>query len=555
VALLAATALAATNLTQKGGVGGCVTEDGLGGQCQNGRGLVAPAGIALSPDGANAYVAASSSPDAEQVWHALTTLVRDSASGTLRPIDSAASCFADVNFSYDACLDGRALKGAEGVAVSPDGENVYVASRVSDAVAVFDRDPETGLLTQSSEEDGCVARDLAGCASGRALDGARSVAVSPDGNHVYVASKDVGGGVAIFGRDEDGDLTQPAGSDGCVSDSGSEGCAGDFDVLTRPEDVELSPDGEFAYVASRPGDAIYVFSRNSSDGSLNLVGPPGGCVNETGVDGCGEAKALGEPVALAFDPSGQTLYAAAERAHAIVVFDRDDVTGTLSEKPGTAGCVSSTGWANPMNPDTLGQCQDGIALYNVSSVAVSPDGAAVYASTRLSDGIAILERHADGTLTQRPGQFGCITETGYEVPGVDTTAGFCRDGRALGDAAGVAVGPDSLQVYGVARQGGVTSFDVVPPPAEPPVPEPVTTPVVTPPPRDRSDCKRVIRQRRKVTGSLQKALRNQSHLRRRLDRAPDAPALLDAVDRAHRRVKRWRRARHLLRHRERRLCK
>jgi DNA-binding beta-propeller fold protein YncE len=39
------------------------------------------------------------------------------------------------------CADGHGLNGPFGVAVSPDGKSVYVASNVSDAVARFNRAP------------------------------------------------------------------------------------------------------------------------------------------------------------------------------------------------------------------------------------------------------------------------------------------------------------------------------------------------------------------------------------------------------------------------------
>ena len=60
-----------------------------------------------------------------------------------------------------------------------------------------------GELTQLADTDGCVKEaPVAGdCADGRALDGARSVAVSPDGKHVYVASEG-SGAVAVFSREK-----------------------------------------------------------------------------------------------------------------------------------------------------------------------------------------------------------------------------------------------------------------------------------------------------------------------------------------------------------------
>ncbi len=46
---------------------------------------------------------------------------------------------------------------------------------------------------------------------GRALDGAHGVAVSPDGKNVYVTAAGPGGGVAVFARDGSGKLSQLSG--------------------------------------------------------------------------------------------------------------------------------------------------------------------------------------------------------------------------------------------------------------------------------------------------------------------------------------------------------
>ncbi len=78
-------ATAATNLSQKAGTAGCITETGTAGECQDGRGLVGAASIALSPDGNNAYVASST-------WNSLSVLTRNPVDGTLAPIQSQAGC-------------------------------------------------------------------------------------------------------------------------------------------------------------------------------------------------------------------------------------------------------------------------------------------------------------------------------------------------------------------------------------------------------------------------------------------------------------------------------
>jgi hypothetical protein len=60
-----------------------------------------------------------------------------------------------------------------------------------------------GALTQLADPDGCVSETGTGgdCADGRALDAARSVAVSPDGKHVYVASAN-SSAVVVFAREK-----------------------------------------------------------------------------------------------------------------------------------------------------------------------------------------------------------------------------------------------------------------------------------------------------------------------------------------------------------------
>jgi DNA-binding beta-propeller fold protein YncE len=63
---------------------------------------------------------------------------RDPATGELTQKAATLGCISETG-TGGACQKGRGLKEAEGVAVSPDGKNVYVASSGSGAVAIFDR--------------------------------------------------------------------------------------------------------------------------------------------------------------------------------------------------------------------------------------------------------------------------------------------------------------------------------------------------------------------------------------------------------------------------------
>ncbi len=103
----------------------------------------------------------------------------------------------------------------------------------------------------------------------------------------------------------------------------------------------------------------------------------------------------------------------------MAIFDRNPTTGALTQKPGTAGCISETG--------TAGACVDGTALDRAISVTISPDGTSAYVASVISDAVAIFDRNpTTGALTQKPGTAGCISETG--------SAGACVDGIALDGA-------------------------------------------------------------------------------------------------------------------------
>jgi DNA-binding beta-propeller fold protein YncE len=236
-------------LTKLDGEDGCVNSDGRDG-CAVGRAVEGTVTVAVSRDGKSVYVASASSEGGVAVF------ARDRRTGALAQLDGEHGC---VNFDgVEGCAVGRAVDIPMGVTVSPDGRGVYVASFLSDAVAVFARDRRTGALTQLDGEGGCVNADGAeGCAVGRALDGAGSVAVSRDGKSVYV-----GGGVAVFARDRrTGALTQLDGEDGCVNNDGAEGCA-DARAFEGGGEVAVSPDGKSVYAAASGSDAVAVFARD-----------------------------------------------------------------------------------------------------------------------------------------------------------------------------------------------------------------------------------------------------------------------------------------------------
>jgi DNA-binding beta-propeller fold protein YncE len=115
-------------------------------------------------------------------------LNRNTTSGAITQPAGTAGCISETGAG--PCADGHGLSFASSAAVSPDSKSVYVASISSNAVARFDRDTTAGAITQPAGTTGCVSETGAGtCLDGHGLDGGpRGVAVSPEGNSVYVAA-------------------------------------------------------------------------------------------------------------------------------------------------------------------------------------------------------------------------------------------------------------------------------------------------------------------------------------------------------------------------------
>jgi DNA-binding beta-propeller fold protein YncE len=271
------------------------------------------------------------------------------------------------------------LKGASDVAISPDGKTVYVAAdgaspQADGSVAVFSRDPASGALRQLSGVAGCVSEtgDNGDCADDRALDGATRVVVSGDGRYVYVASL-FSDGIAVLSRDATtGELTQLSDSSGCITDIGAVSDCAIGHHLDYPHALAVSPDDKYVYVASVDSDAITTFARDDSTGALTQVSGAAGCIADgDGGGGCGPARALRGPLALAISPDGRRLYAASYYSHAIVAFARDAVTGGLTQLAGSDGCVARA----------VEGCAPGTGLTEVSALAITPDETNLYAAS------------------------------------------------------------------------------------------------------------------------------------------------------------------------------
>jgi DNA-binding beta-propeller fold protein YncE len=303
-------------LSQAADTTGCVSETGTAGACTDGKGLVDPVTAAVSPDGTSVYAVTYGSSG-------VAAFSRNSTTGALTQLAGLTGCVTETG-SGGTCTDGVALSQGIGVSVSPDGTSVYATSDGYDAVAVFSRDTGTGALTQLTSTSACVSETGSGgtCADGLALDGAYNVAFSPDSRHAYVGSYN-SGGVAVFTRNKTtGALTQFTGTAACITETGTGGLCTDGKGLWGTRELAISPDGESLYVAGDTNDSVAVVARDGFSGRLSQSASTSVCLHETGAVGCLDGTGLDGATGVAVDPSGLNVYVASVNSDTIAVLRR-----------------------------------------------------------------------------------------------------------------------------------------------------------------------------------------------------------------------------------------
>ncbi len=186
-------------------------------------GMTQPASLAISPDGANVYVAGSF-----PVESCIVVFDRDLSDGTL-------------TYSQSIC---SSYYRPWSLVVAPDGKHVYSASNYGPdpgAVAVYARDPLNGQLTLVEiQEEGI------GSVSG--LYGSTDLALSPHGNFLFVSAN---GSLLVFSRDAStGRLTF------LNADFNLEG---GVTGMPAPHQIALSADGSILFYGSF--ESVAVFNR------------------------------------------------------------------------------------------------------------------------------------------------------------------------------------------------------------------------------------------------------------------------------------------------------
>jgi fibronectin-binding autotransporter adhesin len=237
---------------------------------------------------------------------------------------------------------------------------------------------------------GCVSASGDGvtCGQGRGLNETVAVAMSPDGQHLYVASR--GNAVAVFVRNTlTGELAQLGGAAGCIADAGDGVTCTNGTALVGLRTVTVSSDGKSVYIGARDGDAVVVLARNPTTGALAQLNGLAVCIAENG-DGvtCAVGAGLREAVFVTMSPDSTNVYVASQLSDAVAAFSRNAVTRALTQLCGVAGCVSDDG-----SDDGMAMvCADGNGLLGALTVTVSPDGLNVYAASYISNALAVFNR-------------------------------------------------------------------------------------------------------------------------------------------------------------------
>ncbi len=313
---------------------------GLGGA----HGLFAPNTVIVSPDGGHVYAAGATS--GRDAVSSLAVFARHHDLGTLTFVEAVAG---------DELGElGTLFSSLSSVAISPDGRFVYVAP----GIATLERDPGTGELTLSEVQLGGL--DVLGLSFW-----AHFVTVSPDGQNLYAAGRvptsPYPGTYVVVALERAPSTGELVFLEAHVDElNGVEGLRG-------AESIAVSPDGSHVYVASNDDDAVAIFERQAGTGALSFV--------EALYDGEGGVDGLDGARSVAIGADGRQVYVASDRDHALAVFGRDPVTGSLTFVEAHLDDV------------------DGVdGLLGATSVAVSPDSKGVYVASAWESAVSSFSR-------------------------------------------------------------------------------------------------------------------------------------------------------------------
>ncbi len=343
-------------------------------------------GVTVSPDGKNVYAAGQNAD-------AIVSYSRNAATGAL----TSMGCIEDAGAPTTGCASSaEGLDSARFVAVTPDLKNVYVTGGDDAAVVVFDRNLSTGALSNARCFEGNDGPDLGATCPDLAtpLLGAEGIAVSTDNNQVYVAAQGPDSLATLTRTPADGNLSfleadttgldprelavSPDGKGVYVAaatsnridafvrnpGTGSLSSAGNATGVSLPVGVAVSPDNQNVYAGAVNSSAVRTFTRNTTTSALTAAG----CLKDvaSATAGCSNAEGLGGVEGVAVSPDGQNVYAAGVGDDAVVAMTR------------TGGVLGPLGCLRDAQNLASGCGAGGSGLNSAHGVAVSPDNKNVY---------------------------------------------------------------------------------------------------------------------------------------------------------------------------------
>ncbi|MEN1727313.1 MAG: beta-propeller fold lactonase family protein [Pseudomonadota bacterium] len=372
-----------------------------------------PASLAVaSPDGGHVYVASRTADE-------LVVFERDPSTGRLNALQS-------VSVTDYLVSIGRNIEGVNGFAdlvLDANGDHIYAVAQADGAVVTFTRDADDsssdyGLLTvtqvlfNGDQPEPTLAPPISG------LEQPRGVAISPDGDSVYIAAAGGPGRVLTFSRDPVlGELLFRQ----ALESGGLDPLGNPIVGIANPASIVVSGDNSRIYIAGQSDDAVAVFARNLGDnGRLSF--------RNHIVSGLGGFSGFQAPSSLALSPDDVQLYVTGRDSNSLAVLNRVANGDLEFSQAVNASDQGVEGLEEPLR------------------VTVSPDGELVYVVST-SDGtevepgtLAIFRRETD-ILDPNLGQ---LT---YEEIKRNNLGGV----SGLWGASGVAVSPDNAHIYVAAR--------------------------------------------------------------------------------------------------------